>query len=230
LLVYDITQASSLEALEYFTEMIDIEREDRMEQNEILPVCFVAGNKCDLQGNRQIAAKDGMDWSRKHGFGFMETSAREMVNIEETFARKLMEEECCAAATMLMRKQSSSVALSKRGRTQPPEFPKNCQLLAQPTLPADPITKQIPVLPMYRRRNFHRHRRRNPGIRPSSAGDGPTKALTGVRHLLWTSLDLLMTHIYCFYHFALRVRAWNLDNLDTGHWKGTVGKWIYPVF
>jgi len=89
LLVYDITQSSSLEALDYFTQMIDIEREDRMEQNQILPVCIVAGNKCDLQNMRQIAARDGLDWSRQHNFGFMETSAREMVNIEETFARKL---------------------------------------------------------------------------------------------------------------------------------------------
>ena len=90
--------------------MIDMEREDRLEQNEILPVRFVAGNKCDLQGNRQIAAKDGMDWSRKHNFGFMETSAREMVNIEETFARKLVEEECSVSIFLLTCKQSSSVA------------------------------------------------------------------------------------------------------------------------
>jgi GTPase KRas protein len=88
LLVYDITQSSSLEALEYFTQMIDIEREDRMEQNQILPVCIVAGNKCDLQNMRQIGARDGLEWSRQHNFGFMETSAREMVNIEETFARE----------------------------------------------------------------------------------------------------------------------------------------------
>jgi GTPase KRas protein len=90
LLVYDITQSSSLEALDYFTQMIDIEREDRMEQNQILPVCIVAGNKCDLQNMRQIAARDGLEWSRLHNFGFMETSAREMVNIEETFARKFV--------------------------------------------------------------------------------------------------------------------------------------------
>jgi GTPase KRas protein len=69
--------------------MIDMEREDRMEQNQILPVCIVAGNKCDLQGIRQVAARDGLEWSRQHNFGFMETSAREMVNIEETFARML---------------------------------------------------------------------------------------------------------------------------------------------
>jgi hypothetical protein len=154
--------------------MIDMEREDRLEQNEILPVCFVAGNKCDLQGNRQIAAKDGMDWSRKHNFGFMETSAREMVNIEETFARKLLEEHYSAAVmVMLTCTQSSSVASSKRERTQPPEFHKNCQPpKAPPTPPADLITKRTRLLPTHRRKNSRRHRRRNPGILLSSAGDG----------------------------------------------------------
>ena len=88
LLVYDITQAHSLEALEYFNQMIEIERETRLEQGRVLPVCIVAGNKCDLQGMRQIAARDGMAWAKGRGCGFMETSAREMVNIEETFARE----------------------------------------------------------------------------------------------------------------------------------------------
>jgi GTPase KRas len=87
LFVYDITQANSLAALEYFNQMIEVERETRLEQDKIMPVCIVAGNKCDLQGMRQISAKDGLDWAKSRGYGFMETSAREMVNIEETFAR-----------------------------------------------------------------------------------------------------------------------------------------------
>lgn len=52
----------------------------------MLPVCIVAGNKCDLQSMRQVSARDGLDFARARGYGFMETSAREMVNIEETFA------------------------------------------------------------------------------------------------------------------------------------------------
>lgn len=88
LLVYDITQPNSLQALEYFNEMIEIERETRLEQDRVLPVCIVAGNKCDLQGMRAISARDGLEWAKGRGYGFMETSAREMVNIEETFARE----------------------------------------------------------------------------------------------------------------------------------------------
>ncbi|KAK3109630.1 hypothetical protein LTR53_016899, partial [Teratosphaeriaceae sp. CCFEE 6253] len=37
-------------------------------------------------GVRQISARDGLEWARSRGYGFMETSARDMVNIEETFA------------------------------------------------------------------------------------------------------------------------------------------------
>ena len=87
LFVYDITSGDSLRALEYFDQMLEVERETRLDSNRVLPVCIVAGNKCDLQGMRQIAARDGLEWAKTRGYGFMETSAREMVNIEETFAR-----------------------------------------------------------------------------------------------------------------------------------------------
>lgn len=52
----------------------------------VAPVKIVAGNKCDLQESREIPAAVGLDWARRGGCGFMETSARLEVNIEETFA------------------------------------------------------------------------------------------------------------------------------------------------
>lgn len=88
LLVYDITNPYSLDGLEYFIEMIDMEEENRIDQGKCPPVKIVAGNKCDLQGGRQIRSQEGLEWARRRGCGFMETSAREMVNIEETFARE----------------------------------------------------------------------------------------------------------------------------------------------
>ena len=89
LLVYDITNPHSLDGLEYFTEMIDREEENRIDNGQVPPVRIVAGNKCDLQAARQIKSAQGLEWARSRRCGFMETSAREMVNIEETFARKL---------------------------------------------------------------------------------------------------------------------------------------------
>ncbi|KAG5366323.1 Ras-like protein 1 [Yarrowia sp. B02] len=63
LLVYDITAPQSLEALDYFNDMIDKNVE-------------AAGELTD----------QGLQWAREHGCGFMETSAKQMVNIEETFS------------------------------------------------------------------------------------------------------------------------------------------------
>jgi GTPase KRas len=104
LLVYDLTNPDSLDALGHYMELIDIETEHRMEENSSLlkgdggllaeedrdlvkpmPIKIVAGNKCDLKGERRVSARHGLEWARRRGCGFMETSAREMVNIEETF-------------------------------------------------------------------------------------------------------------------------------------------------
>jgi len=106
LMVYDITAADSLDALGYFNDLIDMEVETRLDNasrarkaglsassaaagdsaKTVPPVKFVAGNKCDLSESRQVSAATGLDWARRRGCGFMETSARVEVNIEETFA------------------------------------------------------------------------------------------------------------------------------------------------
>ncbi|KAL6721047.1 hypothetical protein ACLMJK_000147 [Lecanora helva] len=86
LLVYDITTANSLENLDYFMQMIDIECDTRQDKGGVQPVKIVAGNKCDLKEGRVISSRQGLEYARAKGCGFMETSAREMVNIEETFA------------------------------------------------------------------------------------------------------------------------------------------------
>ena len=110
LLVYDITVRESLDALGEFCDLIDIEQEMRADAWEnansspskkkarggvgrdntslppVKPVKIVAGNKCDLQESRQVPAQMGLRWAKERGCGFMETSARNTVNIEETFA------------------------------------------------------------------------------------------------------------------------------------------------
>ena len=87
LLVYDITSSSSLDNLAYFADMISMEEDTRQDAGGLMPVKIVAGNKCDLKELRQVPARKGLEWARARGAGFMETSARECVNIEETFAR-----------------------------------------------------------------------------------------------------------------------------------------------
>ncbi|KAK4992966.1 hypothetical protein LTR66_006134 [Elasticomyces elasticus] len=87
LLVYDITAPSSLATLTHYSDLVQVESETRQEQGRIPPYCMVAGNKSDRVRERQISSKEGLDWARARGCGFMETSAKELVNIEETFAR-----------------------------------------------------------------------------------------------------------------------------------------------
>lgn len=122
LLVYDITNQHSLDGLEYFCEMIDMEEDNRIDQGKVPPVKLVAGNKCDLSSARVIKAAEGLEWARKRRCGFMETSAREMVNIEETFARKC----CCswdrrpnADETVLVRRVVEARRLAASGGVAP---------------------------------------------------------------------------------------------------------------
>lgn len=70
--------------------MVDMECEHRHDSGGVQPVKIVAGNKCDLKEARQVSSRQGLEWARGRDCGFMETSAREMVNIEETFARKFL--------------------------------------------------------------------------------------------------------------------------------------------
>ena len=71
--------------MDYFHDLIEMELEDRP-RGGVPPVKIVAGNKCDLANSRAVSSAEGLKWAREKGCGFMETSARNVVNIEETFA------------------------------------------------------------------------------------------------------------------------------------------------
>lgn len=138
LLVYDITSADSLDALSYFNELIDMEAETRLDNaararqaglgvvhdrssggaRVVPPVKIIAGNKCDLQESRQVSAAQGLEWARRRGCGFMETSARLEVNIEETFAlivRRVVEARRLAELGVL----DNPETMDRRGVTRP---------------------------------------------------------------------------------------------------------------
>ncbi|KAK3319836.1 ras protein let-60 [Cercophora scortea] len=142
LLVYDITARDSLEALQYFNDLIDMEAETRLDNaararkaglsptgegggggagsgaKTVAPVKIVAGNKCDLQESREVPAAVGLEWARRRGCGFMETSARLEVNIEETFAlivRRVVESRRLAEMGIT----DTEAGMNSRGMTKP---------------------------------------------------------------------------------------------------------------
>ncbi|KAA6408930.1 MAG: hypothetical protein FRX48_07274 [Lasallia pustulata] len=125
LLVYDVTSAASLHSLAHFTSMIEMEEEARAErgyraadgyarrERGVRAVKVVVGNKVDLKARREVSARQGLEWARGRGCGFMETSAREMVNIEETFAlvvRRVVEARRVKAEGGAAGQQGRSVA------------------------------------------------------------------------------------------------------------------------
>ena len=89
LFVYDITNPESLYALKHHLQLVGVEEEQRLDRNGIPPVKVIVGNKCDLNHERKVQAQEGVKFAREHRGLFMETSARDMVNVEETFASRL---------------------------------------------------------------------------------------------------------------------------------------------
>ncbi len=46
---------------------------------------FLVGNKCDLEHKRQVTTDQGKDLAKQNGIPFIETSAKDTLNIEELF-------------------------------------------------------------------------------------------------------------------------------------------------
>jgi Ras-related protein Rab-1A len=46
---------------------------------------FLVGNKCDLEHKRQISTDQGKELAKQYGIPFIETSAKDTVNIDELF-------------------------------------------------------------------------------------------------------------------------------------------------
>ena len=79
LLVYSIDSRSSLEELQSFHDQIE-----RVKDSENVPV-LVVGNKCDLENERQVSYEEGDMLAKSFNCQFMETSAKQRINVEETF-------------------------------------------------------------------------------------------------------------------------------------------------
>jgi len=79
LLVYSIDSRQSFNELEIFYQQIL-----RMKDSESFPMIIV-GTKCDLEYNRQVPASEARSLARRLGCAFIETSAKERINVDEAF-------------------------------------------------------------------------------------------------------------------------------------------------
>jgi small GTP-binding protein len=79
LLVYDLTSALSFQALErWLKELRDADPKI---------VVVLVGNKCDMNELRVISMEEGMNFAQSQGLLFIETSAKEATNVNESFKR-----------------------------------------------------------------------------------------------------------------------------------------------
>lgn len=113
LLVYAINSRDSLEELQVFYEQIQ-----RVKDADTVPV-FVVGNKCDLEIERQVSYEEGLAFAKAIGCPFLETSAKQRINVEESFyglVRSINAEEAAAAAAEAEETKLSSA----QQKTAPP--------------------------------------------------------------------------------------------------------------
>jgi len=84
LLVYDITKKSSFEHLQ---KWLDSVKENSSKNIKIILI----GNKIDLEDKREVTFQEGEEFAKKNDLFFLETSAKNFININESF-NKLTEE------------------------------------------------------------------------------------------------------------------------------------------
>lgn len=79
LLVYSITSKSSLdELMTYYQQIL------RVKDTDYVPI-VVVGNKSDLENEKQVSYQDGLNMAKQMNAPFLETSAKQAINVEEAF-------------------------------------------------------------------------------------------------------------------------------------------------
>ncbi|KXN72056.1 ras-like protein 1 [Conidiobolus coronatus NRRL 28638] len=79
LLVYSITSRSSFEEISTFHQQIL-----RVQDRDSFPIILI-GNKSDLDSERQVSHQEGQDLAQALNCQFMESSAKQKINVDEAF-------------------------------------------------------------------------------------------------------------------------------------------------
>ena len=78
ILIYDITNTQSFENVKAWVNQIREEASSNV-------IIYIAGNKVDMEDERKVDRDDGEKLAEELGFPFVETSAKNGININETF-------------------------------------------------------------------------------------------------------------------------------------------------
>ncbi|MBN3320890.1 RAB10 protein, partial [Atractosteus spatula] len=79
LIIYDITNVKSFDNVVGWTKDVDTNAGENVDR-------IILGNKCDLEDKRAVSKEKGQQLAWEHGVKFLETSAKENINIEKAFS------------------------------------------------------------------------------------------------------------------------------------------------
>ena len=78
MLVYDVTDPESFKSIEMWLGEVSKHAGPNA-------VKLLIGNKCDMEEDRKVSKAQGEAYAREKGFKFLETSAKNKINIDESF-------------------------------------------------------------------------------------------------------------------------------------------------
>jgi len=84
LLVYDISNYESFKHVDKWLRQVKDSAEPHL-------VTLLIGNKSDLEEKRAVKQEEALEYAEKHGMGFIETSAKDDVNIQTAFTKLVTE-------------------------------------------------------------------------------------------------------------------------------------------
>ena len=88
-IVFDITDRDSFDHVKIWMQDID-----KFAKQGVMRI--LVGNKCDLEHQRAVTKEEGNEMALKYGIKYLETSAKDTINIENLFvdtAKKLLEKQ-----------------------------------------------------------------------------------------------------------------------------------------
>ena len=80
MIVYDLSNRQSFQNIESWLDNIDKFAPKKLQK-------ILVGAKCDLESQREISFEEGVKFAEKHGLDFMETSAKESLNVDSAFGK-----------------------------------------------------------------------------------------------------------------------------------------------
>ncbi|XP_057460154.1 ras-related protein RABA6b-like [Actinidia eriantha] len=111
LLVYDITRKTTFENMKKWLHELRKFGDSNM-------VVVLAGNKSDLGHSREVDAEEGRSFAKLEGLCFLETSARENLNVEEAFLQMITKIYEVTSQKTLEEKSNDNVSSTLHGGKQ----------------------------------------------------------------------------------------------------------------